>query len=162
MELLTSDCILLPIIFASLFYVPFSNVRPGPYVRWLQLQCRSGLTGVCIAAVSQLEGQWRMHPSFGSNRIELPPDKVFVVLWPADVEKVRKMITKSRKSWGIYSMLQDTMDWMTVIMHMLHMIHPSWRWFQRSRDLQEVSPMIIVCLFAGIHWTVILRISCNW
>jgi hypothetical protein len=35
------------------FYILFVNVRPGIYFRWRQLQRRGGLTGVCIAAVSQ-------------------------------------------------------------------------------------------------------------
>jgi len=73
-------------------------VRPGPYFRWLQLQRRGGLTGVCVAAVSQPGVHWTKRPVFGSIRIESHRAEVFVEPSLALVEKVRKMITKSGKS----------------------------------------------------------------
>jgi hypothetical protein len=53
-------------------------MRPGPYFRWLQLQCRGGLTGVCIATVSQPGVHWMKRPLFGSIRIESHWAEVFV------------------------------------------------------------------------------------
>jgi len=100
-------------------YILFSNVRSGPYFRWLQLQRRGGLTGVCVAAVSQPGVHWMKRPSFGSIRIVSHRAEVFVEAWLAVVEQVRKMIMKSGKSWGIYSKLQVTREWMTVDLHIL-------------------------------------------
>jgi hypothetical protein len=93
------------------------NVRLGPYFWWQQLPRRSGLTGMCVAAVSRPGAHWMKCPSFGLDRIESHQAEVFVEPWLAVVEKVRKMITKSGKSWGIYSKLQVTKEWMTVNLH---------------------------------------------
>jgi hypothetical protein len=125
MELLTSDSMLLPIIAATGLTYFFLKVRPVPYFWWLQLQRRGGLTGVCVAAVSQPGEQWMKRPPFSSIRIESHRNEVFVEPWIAVVEKVRKMITKSGKSWGIYSKLQVTREWMTVNLHIVHKIHPA-------------------------------------
>jgi hypothetical protein len=79
MELLTSDCILLPMIAASVFKYCFSNVRPVPYCQYLQLQRSGGLTGVCVALVLQPGAYWMKRPSFDSIRIESHWAEVFVV-----------------------------------------------------------------------------------
>jgi hypothetical protein len=107
------------------FYVLFLNLRPWPYFRWLQLQCHGVLTGVWVAAVSQPGAHWMKRPSFGSIRIELHQADMFVEPWLAIVEKVRKMITKSGKSWGIYCKLLVTREWVTVNLHVLLKIHPA-------------------------------------
>ena len=73
-------------------------MRPGPYFWLLQLQRRSGLTGVCVAAVSQPGAHWMKRLSFGSIRIVSHRAEVFVEPRLAVVEKVRKMITKSGQS----------------------------------------------------------------
>jgi len=99
-------------------------MRPGPYFRWLQLQRCDGPTGVCVAAVSQPEAHSINCLSFRSIGIQSHQAEVFVEPSLAVVEKVRKMITKSGKSWGIYSKLQVTMEWMTVNLHVLLKFHP--------------------------------------
>ena len=50
-------------------YVLFSNVRPGPYFWWLQLQHCGGLTGVGVAAMPQPGVHWMKRLSFGLIRI---------------------------------------------------------------------------------------------
>jgi len=106
------------------FYVHFLNGCHGPHFVCLQLQCRGGLPGIRIAAVSQPGPHWMTCPSFGSIGIESHQAEVFMELWLAVVEKVRKMITKSGKSWGIYSKLQVTREWITVNLHLLLKIYP--------------------------------------
>jgi len=81
-----------------LSYVLFSNVCPGHYCWWQQLQRCGGLTAVCIAALSQPGAHWLKHLSFGLIRIVSHRAEVFVERWLAVVEKVRKMITKGGKS----------------------------------------------------------------
>jgi len=78
MELLTSDSMLLPIIAASGFTYLCVKVRPAPYFRWLQLHHRGGLTGVCVASVSQPAVHWMKRTPFGSIRIESHRAVVFV------------------------------------------------------------------------------------
>jgi len=67
-------------------YVLFSNVHPGSYFRWLQLESRGELTGVCVAAVSH----WVMHClkrlSLGSIRLQSHLVEVFLEPWLAVVE----------------------------------------------------------------------------
>jgi len=69
--------------------------------------------------------------------------------------KVRKMITKSAKPWGIHSWLQVTMGWMTVILHILLTIYTaaySWRLQGIPTVLRfGLSRSDGVCLFTGIH-----------
>ena len=78
MELHTSDCMLLPVVAGSGCTYSLFNIRPGPYFRWLQLQRRGGLTGVCVAAVSQPGVHWMKRLLFGSIRIESHRAEVFV------------------------------------------------------------------------------------
>jgi len=135
------------------FYVLFSNGNPGAYSWWLQLQRHGGSTGDCVAAVSQLGAHWTKRPLFGSIRIESLRAEVFVEPWIPVVEMVRKMITTSGMSWGIYCKLQVIMEWMTVNLHsllrfFLLCIAASCRWFQQSRNVQKVGPMLLVCLFS--------------
>jgi len=125
MKLLTSGCMLLPIIAASNFYVFVLNVRPGSYFRCLLLKRCGALTGVCVAVVSQPGAHWMKRPSCGSIRIQSHWANVFVGPWLPVVEMVRKMITKSGKSCGIYSKLQVTRGWMTVNLHVLLKIYPA-------------------------------------
>jgi hypothetical protein len=73
-------------------------VIPGRYFPSLQLQPCSGLTGVCVAVVSQPGVLWMKRLPFGSIRIKSHWAKVFVEPILAIVEKVRKMIMKSGKS----------------------------------------------------------------
>jgi hypothetical protein len=73
-------------------------VCPGPYFPWLQLLRPGGLTGVCVATVSQPGVHWMKRPLFGSIRIESHRAELFVKPRLAGVEKVRKMIMKSGKS----------------------------------------------------------------
>jgi len=135
------------------FYVLGLNLSPGPYFRWLQFQRRSGLTGVCVAAVSQPGVHWIKSLSFGSIRIQSHWAEVFVEPWVAVVEKVRKMITKSGKSWGIYSKLQVTMEWITVNLHVLLKFYAA----GYCRKLQVIPTVLrfavhqsnVVCLFVS-------------
>ena len=106
------------------FYILFLNVSPWPNFQWLQSQCRSGLTGVCIAAASQPGQHWMKRPSFGSIWVESHRAEVIVELCLGGVEKVRKMITKSGQSWAIYSKLQVTREWMTVNLQVVLKVHP--------------------------------------
>ena len=101
------------------FYILVLTVRPGSYIWWLQLQRYGGLTGVGIAAVSQPGAHSMKCSSFGSIQIQLHRAEVFAEPWFVVVERVRKMITKSGKSWVIYSKLQVSMEWMTVNLHVL-------------------------------------------
>jgi len=61
-------------------------VHPGSYVRWLQLQCRGGLTGVCIAAESHQVAHWLKHLSLGSIRLQSHMVQVCLGTWLAVVE----------------------------------------------------------------------------
>jgi len=56
----------------------FLNVRPAPYFRWLQLQRYGGLTGVCVAVLSEPGAHWMKRLLFGSISIELHRAGVFV------------------------------------------------------------------------------------
>jgi hypothetical protein len=64
----------------------------------VQLQCRGGLTGIGILAVTIPVAHLMKRPSFGSIRIEFHRAEVFVEPYLAMVEIERKMITISRKS----------------------------------------------------------------
>jgi hypothetical protein len=107
------------------FNICFWNVRPGPNFGWLQLQRRGGLTGVCIAAVSQLGAHSMKRLSFGLIQNESHLTEGLVKQWVLVVENVRKMITKSGKSWEILTPLQVTMEWMTVNLHILLKFYPT-------------------------------------
>jgi hypothetical protein len=98
---------------------------PGLKCRWLQLQSLGGLPGVCIDAVSEQGVHSIKRRGFGSIRIQSQRAEVLVETWHAVVETVRKMITKIGKSWGIYSKLQITMEWMPVNLHVLINLLPS-------------------------------------
>jgi hypothetical protein len=54
------------------------NADQGPYFRWQEMQCRGGLTGVCVAAVSQPGAHWIKRPSFGSIEMESHLADMFV------------------------------------------------------------------------------------
>jgi hypothetical protein len=133
------------------FNIRFWNVRPGPNFGWLQLQRRGGLTGVCIAAVSQLGSHSMKRLSFGLIQNESHLTEGFVKQWVLVVENVRKMITKSGKSWEIRTTLQVTMEWMTVNLHILLKSYPaaySCKWQVSSMvPWFAVSLPDIVCLF---------------
>jgi len=101
------------------FYVLFLIVAPVSYFQWLQFRHHRGLIGVCIATVTEPGEHSMKCPLFSSIRIESHWAGAFVTWWLAVVEKVRKMITKSGKSWGVYSKLQVTREWMTVNLHVL-------------------------------------------
>jgi hypothetical protein len=101
------------------------NVRLSRYFRCLQLQHRGGLTGVCAATVPQPGEHWMKLPSFDSIRIPYHPAEVFVEPWLAVVAKVRTMITKSGKSWGLDRQLQVTTEWMSVNLHVLPKLYPA-------------------------------------
>ena len=60
------------------FYLLILNGHPGPYFWGLQLQRCGGLTGVCVAAVSQPGVHWMKRPPLGSIRIESHRAGVFV------------------------------------------------------------------------------------
>jgi len=107
------------------FHLLFLYVWPRPYVWCLQLQCRGGLTGVCVAAVSEPGTHLVKRPSYGSIRIQSHMAEVSVEPGLAVVDNVRKMITKSGKSWAIYSQVQVTMEWMTVNLHVLLKFYPA-------------------------------------
>jgi hypothetical protein len=66
-------------IAASGFKYFFSNVRPVPYCRYMQLQRSGGLTGVCVALVLQPGAHWMKRPSFDSIRIQSHRAEVIVV-----------------------------------------------------------------------------------
>jgi len=151
MEILTSDCMLLPIIAASGFTHYLWMCILGRVFRWLQLQHHGGPTAARIAAVSQPGAHSMKRPSFGSTHIQSYRAEVFVELWLAVVEKVRKMIRKSGKSWRVYSKLQVTMEWMTVNLHIVLKFYPA----AYSCELQviptvpgfAVSWSDVICLF---------------
>jgi len=68
------------------FYVVFSNVRPGSYIWWLQLQHRGEPTSVCVAAVSPgVAHRWKSL-SFGSIPLQSQLVEVFLEPWPAVME----------------------------------------------------------------------------
>jgi len=148
------------------FHGQFLNVCPGPYFQWLQLRRHGGLTGVCVATLSQRGAHSMKRPSFGSIQIQLHQAEVFVEPLLAVVEKVRKMIMKSGKSWGIYSKLQVTMEWMTVNLHVLLNFYPT----AYSCKLQEIRTVLrfavsrsdVVCFYVyrdTLKWTT-ADISC--
>jgi len=116
----------------------FSNVDPGPKFRWLQLERCGGLTGVCIAAVSQPRAQWMKHPSVGLMQTNSHLSMELLELWFAVVEMVTKIITKSVMSWVTHCKLQFTSDWMTVNLKVLLKLHPA----ECCCNL-EVSPMVL-------------------
>jgi len=60
------------------YCVLFPNVCPGSYCRWLQLQRCSGLTGVCVAAVSCRVAHCLKRLSFGSIRLQSHQVDVFL------------------------------------------------------------------------------------
>ena len=141
-------------------YVQCWNVHPGPYYRWLQLQCRSAQTDVCRDVVSQPGVRSIKRPSFGSIQMQLLRAEVCVEPGIAVVEKVRKMITTSGKCCGIYSKLQITMEWMTVNLLILPKVYPA----AHSCKMQvipidpqwAVSRSDVVCLFVSsnsLKWT---------
>jgi len=136
-------------------YLLLSNVRPRGYLRWQLLQRCGGLTGVCVAAMSQPQADWMKHLSFGMIRIVSHRAEVLVEPWPTVVEKVRKMITKRGKSWGICTKLQVTREWMTVNLHVLPKVYPA-----AYRCKLQVIPMVpqfavsrsdVVCLFGCLQ-----------
>jgi hypothetical protein len=79
------------------FYVPFENVCSGSYFQWLQLQHRTRLTGVCVAAVSRCVVHCIKRLSFGSIRLQSHLGEVFLGSWLAGVETWRRW---SRKEVG--------------------------------------------------------------
>jgi hypothetical protein len=60
------------------FYLPFLNVPPESYCRWLQWKCHGELTGFCIAGVSQLVVHWMKPLSFCLVQIQSHLAEVFV------------------------------------------------------------------------------------
>jgi hypothetical protein len=74
------------------------------------LQHCGGLTGVCVAAVSQPGAHWMKSVSFSRILNESHRAEVFVEPCLARVAKVRQMITNSGKSGEIYTKLQVTRE----------------------------------------------------
>jgi len=115
------------------------------------MQHRRGLTAVSVAAVSQPGAHSMKRLLFGSIGIQSHQAVVIVDPWLAVVDTVRKMTRKSGKSWGIYSKLQVTMEWITVNLHILLKFYPA----AYSCKLQviptvprfAVSQTDVVCLF---------------
>ena len=68
------------------FHVIFSNVRPWSHFRWLQLQLRAELTGVCVAAVSHWVAHCSKRLLFSSIRPQSHLVEVFLEPWLAVVE----------------------------------------------------------------------------
>ena len=60
------------------FYGQFSTVRPGPCFRWLHLQHRGELSGVCVVVGSQRVTYWKKRPSFYSILFHAQLAEVFV------------------------------------------------------------------------------------
>jgi len=134
----------------------FSNVCTRSYFWLLQLQLRGGLTGVFSAAASQQVGNCMKSSAFGSNLIASHEGEVFVDPWLDRVENLIKMITKSGKSWEIYSKLHVTMEWMTGNWHILLKIY-STAYSCKFQGIAKVprlagSQSDVDCLVAGIHW----------
>ena len=77
---------LLLILAASGVTYIFLNVRPGSCFRWLQLQRRGGLTGVCVAAESRQEAHCVKRLSFGSIQLQSHLEEVFQDPWLVVVE----------------------------------------------------------------------------
>jgi len=128
------------------------------YFWWLQLQRCGGLTGVWVAAVSQAGAHSMKRPSCGLIRIQSHRADMFVEPRIGVVEKVRKMITKSGKSWGVYSKLQVTREWITVNFHVPLKIYPAaygWllQWIPIVLRFAVSRSNDVCCLFAGLHWS---------
>jgi len=70
-------------------YGRFLTVRPGSCFRWLHLQSRGELSGVCIVVGSQRVAYWKKRPSFCSILFHAEPAEVFVESWFAAVEVER-------------------------------------------------------------------------
>jgi len=68
------------------FYVKFINVCPGTCFRLLQLQCHSGLTGVCFAAVFHRVAHRLKRLLFGSIQLQSHLVEVFLESWLVVVE----------------------------------------------------------------------------
>jgi hypothetical protein len=133
------------------FYVLFWNVSLRPYIWWQQWRRHGGMTGVCIAAVSQPTLDWMKRKSFGLVRIESHLAEVFRQWRLAEVEMVRKMITKSGKSWRICRELQVIKESMTVNWHLHPKFHPA-VYSCKLRVIQTVPRFAeswsdVVCLF---------------
>ena len=128
--------------------------------QWVQLQHCSGQTGVCAVAECYPGAHRMKHPPFGSIEIVSHRTEVFLERWLAFVEKVRKMIMKTGKFWGIYRKLQVTKEWLIVKFHRLLKVYlaancgklqaiPTVPWF-------AVSKADDICLFVcrdTLKWT---------
>ena len=140
------------------FYVLFPTCIMG---RCLELEHRIRPTGVCIAGVSEWGADFMKRPLSGSIQIQFLWAEVFVEPWLAVVEKVGSIIMKSGKSWGIYSKLQVTREWMTVNLHIQLKIYPA----AHSCMLQVIPTVLwfavsrfdVICLFVfkdRLKWTI--------
>jgi len=74
------------------------NLHPGPYIRWLQLQRCSRLTGVCVATDSHRVAHWSKRLLFGSIRLQLHLVEVFLEPWLAVVERWGRLSWKEVES----------------------------------------------------------------
>jgi len=90
------------------FDVLFSNVRPGSYFQWLQLQRRRELTGVCIAAVFYRVAHCLRCLSFGSIWLQSHLVEVFLEPWHAVVEWWRRWSRKEVGSPEDYTVSYNT------------------------------------------------------
>ena len=68
------------------FHVLFSNVHPGSYFWWIQLQRRGELTGVCVADMFYRVAHFLKSLLFGSIRLQSHLVEVFLESWLAVVE----------------------------------------------------------------------------
>jgi len=107
------------------------NWRPGWLFWWLHWLWCGQPTGIVVGPVSQRVMHWKGHLSVSAIQFCLHLAERYVELWFAGVKTQRKIIlNRSGKSWGIYSQLQLTMEWVTANLHVLPKISPtisSWR-----------------------------------
>jgi len=106
-------------------YRELVNVHPVWYCRWLHWQHCGRQTSVCVIAVSQWVIYWMKHTAVGLIFIISHVGELFVQERVSWVEKERKMIMKrSRKTWGIYSLLPVNMEWILANFYILLKINP--------------------------------------
>jgi len=139
------------------FYVLFWNVCPGSYFRWLQLQSRSGITGVCVTAVFHWVAHCLKRLSFSSIRLQLHQVEVFLEPSLAVVEWWGRL---SRKEVGspedyIVSYKSKSKEWQptrTFKSSWIRLCIAAMRIAAADSNSSAIgSKSVVVCLFAGIY-----------
>ena len=149
-------------------YVLFLNKCPGSYFKWLQLELRGALTGVCVAAGSHRVAHWLKCLMFSSIRLQshlfeefLDPWLVVVEWWGTwsrkEVECPEEYTVSYKLKWNeCQPTCTWNSSWIRLRIAALHIAEGD----PNSPTIVSKSVQCCLCVYRDTSWWTTADISC--